>query len=116
MTLEQVGLITVIITQNVDILHQRAGSRNVITLHGSFDRVICLECGAVISLESLDVRLTVLNADFLVLLGDIDEIEIIPEVDAVISQTAGFQVAACEQSGGMLKPDVMYFGEGTEGG
>lgn len=109
--LERAGLISGIITQNVDTLHQKAGSTNVIDLHGSFDRVICLDCQAIISRQSLDSRLSALNPDFLAQLGDIADVEIAPDADAVIEATADFKVAACERCGGMLKPDVVYFGE-----
>jgi len=109
--LERAGLVSGIITQNVDTLHQRAGSHNVIDLHGSFDRVICLSCGHIISRASLDARLTELNPNFLAELGDIEDIEIAPDADAVIEATAHFQVADCELCGGLLKPDVVYFGE-----
>ncbi|XBH23218.1 Sir2 family NAD-dependent protein deacetylase [Jonesiaceae bacterium BS-20] len=109
--LERAGFVTGIITQNVDTLHQRAGSSNVIDLHGSFDRVICVDCRAVISRQSLDARLHALNQDFLVELGDLEDVEIAPDADAVIEKPAHFVVADCARCGGMLKPDVVYFGE-----
>lgn len=109
--LEQAGAVSGIITQNVDTLHQRAGSVNVIDLHGSFDRVICLQCQHIISRQSLDARLSELNPNFLVELGDLEDVEIAPDADAVIEATSHFQVADCERCGGMLKPDVVYFGE-----
>lgn len=109
--LERAGLVAGIITQNVDTLHQRAGSSNVIDLHGSFDRVICIDCRTVISRQSMDTRLHALNPDFLAELGELDDVEIAPDADAVIEKTAHFVVADCERCGGMLKPDVVYFGE-----
>lgn len=111
MGLERAGLVAGIITQNVDTLHQRAGSTNVIDLHGSYDRVICLACQQVISRQALDARLHLLNPDFLAELGDLADIEIAPDADAVIEATAHFVVADCERCGGMLKPDVVFFGE-----
>lgn len=109
--LERAGFIAGVITQNVDTLHQKAGSTNVIDLHGSFDRVICLNCHHIISRQSLDSRLSELNPNFLAELGDIADVEIAPDADAVIEATAHFLVADCERCGGMLKPDVVYFGE-----
>ena len=109
--LERGGFVSGVITQNVDTLHQKAGSTNVIDLHGSFDRVICLDCQRIISRQSLDSRLSALNPNFLAQLGDIDDVEIAPDADAVIEATADFKIAECERCGGMLKPDVVYFGE-----
>lgn len=109
--LEQAGAVTGIVTQNVDTLHVVAGSRRVIDLHGSYDRVVCLTCGNVVSRESLDVRLTALNPGFREEQGAVEDIEIAPDADAVIQQTAGFRVADCEICGGILKPDIVYFGE-----
>ena len=109
--LENAGIVTGLITQNVDTLHQKAGSHNVVDLHGSFDRVICMSCQTIISRQSLDSRLTKLNPNFLAELGDIEDVEIAPDADAVIEATAHFVVADCERCGGLLKPDVVYFGE-----
>lgn len=109
--LEAAGVVTGIITQNVDLLHQAAGSRNVIDLHGRYDRVVCLDCGNVISRSELAQRLDALNPGFVESVGDVGDIEIAPDADAVIEQTAHFRVAACERCGGMLKPDIVYFGE-----
>lgn len=109
--LENAGVLAGLITQNVDTLHQKAGSRHMIDLHGSYDRVICLTCKNIVSRESLDARLTELNPNFRAELGDIDDIEIAPDADAVIETTAHFRIADCEICGGLLKPDIVYFGE-----
>ncbi len=109
--LESAGVLTGLITQNVDTLHQKAGSRNFIDLHGSYDRVICLTCKNVITREALDVRLTALNPNFRASLGNIGEIEIAPDGDAVIDATGHFRIANCELCDGLLKPDIVYFGE-----
>ncbi|WP_376778643.1 NAD-dependent protein deacetylase [Phytoactinopolyspora halotolerans] len=106
--LEAEGLVTGLITQNVDILHEVAGSRRVIDLHGRYDRVICLSCRRAITREHLAERLTALNPDYA---AEVSDIEIAPDADAVIAATEGFQVADCEYCGGMLKPDIVYFGE-----
>jgi NAD-dependent SIR2 family protein deacetylase len=106
--LQDRGLLAGIITQNVDGLHQAAGARDVIELHGSLDRVICLGCGQRSSRDALDRRLRAANTG-----GDASATAINPDGDAVISdeQAEQFRVADCEDCGGMLKPDVVFFGE-----
>ncbi|WP_240760228.1 NAD-dependent protein deacetylase [Phytoactinopolyspora endophytica] len=106
--LEAIGVVSGLITQNVDTLHEGAGSRRLIDLHGRYDRVICLSCGRVITREHLAERLTVLNPGYT---ADVADIEIAPDADAVIASTEQFQVADCEYCGGVLKPDIVYFGE-----
>ncbi|AYY15487.1 NAD-dependent protein deacetylase [Actinobacteria bacterium YIM 96077] len=106
--LEEAGVVAGVITQNVDTLHEVAGSKQVIDLHGRYDRVLCLACGRTISREHLAQRLTELNPGYD---ADVSDIEIAPDADAVIAATADFQVADCEYCGGMLKPDIVYFGE-----
>ena len=106
--MEQRGVVSGLITQNVDLLHEVAGSRNVIDLHGRYDRVRCLSCGTVISRSDLAARLDALNPEFL---DAVEDIEIAPDADAVIEQTSHFVVADCAVCGGMLKPDIVYFGE-----
>ena len=109
--LEDAGVVTGIITQNVDLLHQAAGSRNVIDLHGRYDRVICLDCGNVIPRSALADRLDALNPGFVESIGKVADIEIAPDANAVIEQTSHFVVADCERCGGVLKPEIVYFGE-----
>jgi NAD-dependent SIR2 family protein deacetylase len=109
--LEARGVVVGVITQNVDLLHEEAGTRNVIDLHGRYDRVICLSCGVVISRTQLAARLDALNPGFLESVGHVADIEIAPDADAVIESTAHFTVAACERCGGLLKPEIVYFGE-----
>lgn len=109
--LERRGVVTGLITQNVDLLHQAAGSRNVIDLHGRYDRVVCLDCGTVISRAELADRLDALNPGFVESVGAVGDVEIAPDADAVIEQTSHFVVAACAVCGGVLKPDIVYFGE-----
>lgn len=109
--LEADGVVHGVITQNVDLLHQAAGSRRVIDLHGRYDRVVCLDCGAVIGRAELAERLEALNPGFVESVGAVADIEIAPDADAVIEQTAHFVVAHCEHCGGVLKPDIVFFGE-----
>lgn len=106
--LEAAGFVSALVTQNVDTLHEVAGSRRVIDLHGRYDRVICLGCREVTARSSLDERLAKLNPDFSV---TVEDIELAPDADAVLSSTEGFRVADCAGCGGILKPDIVYFGE-----
>lgn len=108
--LERAGVLTGVITQNVDRLHQAAGSRRVLDLHGSYAEVICLDCGHVISRAELDERLTELNPGFReAALAELPEIA--PDADAVLTATDHFRVATCDRCGGTLKPYIVYFGE-----
>lgn len=106
--MEARGLVRGIITQNVDLLHEKAGANRVIDLHGRTDVVICLSCRTRISRAHMQVRLEVLNPDFTV---DVEDVEIAPDADAVLEASADFVIPPCEVCGGMLKPDVVYFGE-----
>lgn len=108
---ESAGLVSGVITQNVDMLHLKAGSRTVVDLHGNYGGVECLDCGAVLSRWDLDDRLTVLNPGFRERVASRGAIEVAPDADAVVGDTAGFAVPACERCGGVLKPSIVYFGE-----
>jgi NAD-dependent SIR2 family protein deacetylase len=110
-SLEAAGVVLGVITQNVDLLHEEAGSRRVIDLHGRYDRVICLSCGTVIARSALARRLEALNPGFADSVGSVADIEIAPDADAVIEATAHFIVADCDRCGGLLKPAIVYFGE-----
>ncbi|MGA9871844.1 MAG: Sir2 family NAD-dependent protein deacetylase [Rhodococcus sp. (in: high G+C Gram-positive bacteria)] len=109
--LERRGIVSGVITQNVDMLHTKAGSRRVIDLHGVYARVRCLDCGGLISRFTLAQRLEKLNPGFLESVAPADGVEIAPDADAVISSTAHFRMADCDSCGGVLKPDIVYFGE-----
>lgn len=104
---EKAGRLDYLITQNVDGLHQAAGSRNVIDLHGRLDRVICMSCKRVISRNEMDSRLSALNPG---VRKDIS-VEFSPDGDAEVEAAANFVVPSCESCGGVLKPDVVFFGE-----
>jgi len=100
-------LISSIITQNVDGLHQQAGSRDVLELHGTLSRVVCMSCGSIISRDEMDRLLHELNPD-----ADRDlDVEISPDGDAEIEVTDAFNVPDCSHCGGFYKPDVVFFGE-----
>ncbi len=106
--LERAGLLTGVITQNVDGLHQAAGSVHVTELHGSLHRVTCLSCGERTSRVELDERLRAANPGWAALASGIN-----PDGDAVLADDAdtGFIVVGCAGCGGVLKPDVVFFGE-----
>jgi NAD-dependent SIR2 family protein deacetylase len=104
---EQNGKLSAVITQNVDQLHQKAGSKNVIDLHGRLDQVICMNCKAVIDRREMDSFLEQLNPT----VSRSMEVEFTPDGDAEVLETAGFQVPNCLTCNGLLKPDVVFFGE-----
>ncbi|MGY4540464.1 NAD-dependent SIR2 family protein deacetylase [Arthrobacter sp. UYNi723] len=112
--LERRGLLTGLITQNVDRLHEDAGSRNVIDLHGRYDRVVCLDCKRTYTRRLLAGVLEELNPGFLARVTTSGLVEMAPDADATVEDIAlisSFVVAACPACGGMLKPDFVYFGE-----
>jgi NAD-dependent SIR2 family protein deacetylase len=104
--LESDGRLSGLITQNVDGLHSSAGHRDVVELHGRIDRVVCLDCGERSSRARLQERLVALNRTFAV-----SNVRILPDGDVDLDATGGFVVAACDACGGVLKPDVVFFGE-----
>jgi len=97
-----------LVTQNVDGLHERAGSRRLVALHGRIADVVCLDCREVTARARLHERLDLLNPDFGLERLDL---EVRPDGDVVLEHTHDFAVAACETCGGRLKPDVVFFGE-----
>lgn len=101
-----------VISQNVDGLHSAAGQRRLIELHGRIRDVRCLGCGEVSSRAALQERLHALNADLPdTVASETSHPELRPDGDAVVDEWAGFVVPACERCGGVLKPDVVFFGE-----
>ncbi|PQP24280.1 NAD-dependent protein deacetylase [Rhodococcus opacus] len=109
--LERAGAVSAVITQNVDLLHTKAGSRRVIDLHGTYAQVRCLTCGALISRATLADRLERANPGFAETVAAAQGVEIAPDADAVITSTEHFRMVDCETCGGLLKPDIVYFGE-----
>jgi NAD-dependent SIR2 family protein deacetylase len=97
-----------LITQNVDGLHERAGTRRLVALHGRIADVVCLNCRATSSRAALQARLEALNPGFAERYADV---AVRPDGDVDLEETAGFVVPACEGCGGVLKPDVVFFGE-----
>ncbi|MEO8598783.1 MAG: NAD-dependent protein deacetylase, partial [bacterium] len=108
--LETAGKISTVLTQNVDSLHQQAGSSNVIELHGNIHRVVCLDCKAQFSRLAIQSLLEQANPDVTGTVG-----VALPDGDAQIEPDAlaQFQVPHCIQCGGMLQPDVVFFGDGV---
>ena len=96
------------ITQNVDGLHEAAGSRQLCALHGRVADVICLGCRSVTSRAALAQRLDELNPGWLEAHADVASR---PDGDVDLDDTAGFVVPPCDGCGGVLKPDVVFFGE-----
>ncbi|WP_033341374.1 NAD-dependent protein deacetylase [Catenuloplanes japonicus] len=107
--LEQAGVLRGIITQNVDGLHQAAGAKRVVELHGGLDRVICLDCGELSPRDVLDARLHEANPAFAAEVTTVN-----PDGDVSIDPAleGEFRVVPCGACGdGLLKPDVVFFGE-----
>ncbi len=105
--LEAGGVVSGVVTQNVDGLHRRAGSSHVVELHGASDRVVCLTCGQVFARESVADRLAELNPHI-----DLDvAIRPAPDGDVEVDDVESMVIPACTVCGGTLKPDVVFFGE-----
>jgi NAD-dependent SIR2 family protein deacetylase len=107
-SLEALGVLSGIVTQNVDGLHQAGGARSVVELHGSLDRVVCLDCRERSSRAELDARLRAANSAW-----DARVTSVNPDGDVTVddADAAGFVVVDCRACGGILKPDVVFFGE-----
>lgn len=105
--LEARAFTSLLVTQNVDRLHQRAGSKEVVDLHGRADEVVCMECGYRCSRDDVHERCGELNPDFL---GH--SASSAPDGDADLEvDFSGFRVANCPCCDGILKPDVVFFGD-----
>jgi len=107
---ERAGLAAGIITQNVDGLHQAAGAVAVTELHGSLHRVVCLSCWARSAREDLDARLRAANPAWTAATMGLGP-ALNPDGDVALEETGGFTVVDCLACGGLLKPDVVFFGE-----
>jgi NAD-dependent SIR2 family protein deacetylase len=120
--LERHELLRGIITQNVDGLHQAAGAHAVTELHGSLHQVVCLSCWQRTSRLALDDRLRAANPFWAGVAADPGgnggagspmrrDAAVNPDGDVALEETGGFTVADCLECGGLLKPDVVFFGE-----
>jgi NAD-dependent SIR2 family protein deacetylase len=106
--LEELGRLDLLVTQNVDGLHERAGSRALVALHGRIAEVVCLDCRSVTSRTAVQARMAAHNP------GWVDRhatAEARPDGDVELDETRGFAVPTCERCGGRLKPHVVFFGE-----
>jgi NAD-dependent SIR2 family protein deacetylase len=106
--LERSGIGVGVVTQNVDGLHTEAGARRVVELHGALRSVVCLSCTRHESRHSLQERILVQNPGWMQHGGEVapdGDVHLDPEV------TAEFRVPACLHCGGIIKPDVVFFGE-----
>ena len=106
--LQQAGRVHGLITQNVDRLHQRAGHSDVIDLHGRLDRVRCMACDNTQARATLQPWLESHNRAFVS-----DEFEMTADGDANLTETdySAVQVPHCQTCGGILKPDVVFYGD-----
>ena len=109
--LERDGVVNGVIAQNVDLLHTKPGSRDVINLHGTYAQVICLSCGHAMSRAALAEELDALNPGFTKRVEAVGGLAVAPDADAVVADTTSFRYLDCATCGGMLKPDIVYFGE-----
>lgn len=115
--LEWRGKVHQVITQNVDDLHQEAGSRAVVQLHGRNRVVVCLHCGAEFARQDVQDRLARINEEWIARASwdrlHPDDADFAPDGDAEVAQhTIGeFAVPDCDNCGGVLKPAVVFFGE-----
>ena len=108
--LESAGKVDTVITQNVDGLHVAAGSKQVIDLHGNLDKVCCLDCDTLGSRAAFQQRIKDANPDW-----HAQVFHYKPDGDAKLADNsyASFRVPACARCGGIIKPDVVMFGEGV---
>jgi len=104
---ESLGRISHIITQNVDSLHQQAGSKKVTELHGRLDKVICMSCRVLVDRSKMDLLIEQLNPG---IQKDVP-VEFTPDGDAEVEASASFKIPKCPSCEGILKPDVVFFGE-----
>ena len=110
--LQQAGLLTGVVTQNVDGLHTAAGTVDVHEIHGRLDEVVCLDCRAVTTRDRLAERLTDANPGFREEVSA-DVTAVRPDGDILLhrADVERFRYVACEECGGTLKPGVVMFGE-----
>jgi NAD-dependent SIR2 family protein deacetylase len=106
--LQELAVVDGIITQNVDGLHQAGGAHGVVELHGNLARIACLDCGAISGRQELVERLDGANPGFAAAVTAVN-----PDGDVELddAELDSFVVVNCAGCGGMLKPDVVYFGE-----
>ncbi len=106
-SMEKDGISNGVITQNVDGLHLRAGSEHVVDLHGTMDRVRCLTCGQSFARTDIAERIAAENP----WLDEPSSVELGPDGDVAFTQIDDFVTPVCTVCGGILKPDIVFFGE-----
>ena len=106
--LQRAGLLDGIVTQNVDGLHQAGGAEDVIELHGNLDQVVCLRCGQVTARGELHERLVAANRSWV---AEVTAVNPDGDVDLPDEALESFVPVACLVCDGVLKPDVVFFGE-----
>lgn len=104
--LEIAGVVNGIVTQNVDGLHTEAGSRRVVDLHGSLDRVRCLTCGQTFARADIAERMAAANPWL-----EAEDVVLNPDGDVSVDASDDIVVPECTVCGGILKPEVVFFGE-----
>jgi NAD-dependent SIR2 family protein deacetylase len=104
---ESLGRVAHVVTQNVDSLHQQAGSKKVTDLHGRLDQVVCMSCQVLLPRMQMDQLIEELNYG---IRKDLN-VEFTPDGDAEVEATADFKIPSCPRCEGILKPDVVFFGE-----
>ncbi|HEY6934249.1 MAG TPA: NAD-dependent protein deacetylase [Marmoricola sp.] len=106
--LEALGRVDLLVTQNVDGLHERAGSQRLVALHGRIAEVVCLDCRSVSSRAAVQARMAAANPGWAARHA---EATVRPDGDVELDATRGFVVPACARCSGRLKPHVVFFGE-----
>ncbi|MFT4219547.1 MAG: Sir2 family NAD-dependent protein deacetylase [Microbacterium sp.] len=104
---EDAGVVAGVVTQNVDGLHLRAGSRRVVELHGTMRRVFCTRCGQVFDRRDIAERVERDNP----WMATPENVALGPDGDVLPASSDGFVVPDCTVCSGLLKPDVVFFGE-----
>ncbi|THU04578.1 NAD-dependent protein deacetylase [Lampropedia puyangensis] len=107
-TLQRQGLLGLVVTQNVDGLHEKAGSSAVIDLHGRLDQVRCMQCGHRMARPAYQTMLEARNPQWLAA-----KAASAPDGDADLEGVnfSQFSVVPCPICGGIIKPDVVFYGE-----
>ncbi|MGO3885969.1 MAG: Sir2 family NAD-dependent protein deacetylase [Mycetocola sp.] len=103
---EEAGVVSGVVTQNVDGLHAEAGTRRLVELHGTMSQVVCTECGQMFARSDIADRLDAANPRLRA-----DAVRLHPDGDADVDDVSDVVIPACTVCGGILKPDVVFFGE-----
>ncbi|CAL8898326.1 Sir2 family NAD-dependent protein deacetylase [Kocuria varians] len=109
--MESAGVVQGVITQNIDRLHEKAGTVEVVDLHGTYAWVLCTACGSRFPREQVSRYLDELNPGSYDGMAAGTDIEYAPDADATVEETEGFRVWDCPVCQGVLKPDVVFLGE-----